>query len=118
MNNSYSVKIAAKIFIVSMVVIGIYYMHFILVPLLLAFLLAILLRPIVSFLNNKLQIPHVIAVLITITLAIFAGIGIVFFISRQIAGFSDDIPNIERHLTMHYHNIQHWVYERFNISYI
>jgi predicted PurR-regulated permease PerM len=116
--NSYSVKIAAKIFIISMVIIGIYYTHPILVPLLLAFLLAILLRPIVSFLNFKLKLPHVIAVFIATTLAIFAGIGIVFFISRQIAGFSDDIPNIERHLTMHYHNMQHWIYERFNISYI
>jgi predicted PurR-regulated permease PerM len=116
--NNYSVRLAAKIFIITMIIIGIYYIHPILVPLLLAFLLAILLRPIVSFLNNKLKIPHVIAVFITTTLAIFAGIGIVFFISRQVAGFSDDIPNIERHLTMHYHNIQHWVYERFNISYV
>ena len=39
------------------------------------------------------------------------------FISKQISGFFEDIPNIQRHLNMHYHNLQYWVYERFNIGY-
>ena len=115
--NNYSIKIASKMLIISIVVIAIYYMHVILVPLLLAFLLTVLLRPIVSFFNHKLKLPHIIAIFTTLILAILAGVGVVLFISKQISGFFEDIPNIQRHLNIHYHNLQYWVYERFNIGY-
>ena|SRR6201993_541217 len=115
--NSYSIKIASKMLIISLVVTAVYYMYPILVPLLLAFLLAILLRPIVSFFNCKLKFPHVIAVFTTLILAVLVGVGILFFISKQISSFIEDIPNIQKHLNMHYHNLQYWVYERFNIGY-
>ena len=115
--NSYPVKIAAILFIISLSIAGIYFLHPVLVPLLLAFLLAILLRPVVAFLNYKLKLPHVIAVFITVILAVLVCVGIIFIISKQIATFTDDIPNIKRHLNMHLHNIQYWVYEKFNISY-
>ncbi|HXD93243.1 MAG TPA: AI-2E family transporter, partial [Bacteroidia bacterium] len=117
MNNGNSVKIASKMLIISLVVTAVYYMSSILVPLLLAFLLTILLRPIVSFFNCKLKFPHVIAVFTTLILAVLIGIGILFFISKQISSFIEDIPNIQKHLNMHYHNLQYWVYERFNIGY-
>ncbi len=115
--SSYPVKIAASLFIISITVIGVYFMHPVLVPLLLAFLFAILLRPVVAFLNYRLKFPHVIAVFTTVILAILVGISIVFFISRQISTFSEDIPNIKQHLNIHYHNIQSWIHEKLNISY-
>jgi predicted PurR-regulated permease PerM len=115
--NNYSVKIASKMLIISLVVTAVYYMYPILVPLLLAFLLAILLRPIVSFFNCKLKFPHVIAVFTTLILTVLIGVGVLFFISKQISSFIEDIPNIQKHLNMHYHNLQYWVYERFNIGY-
>jgi predicted PurR-regulated permease PerM len=115
--NNYSVKIASKMVIISLVVTAVYFMYPILVPLLLAFLLAILLRPIVSFFNCKLKFPHIIAVFTTLILAILMGTGILFFISKQISSFIGDIPNIQKHLNIHYHTLQYWVYEKLNISY-
>ena len=114
---SLSVKIAAILFIIAISITGVYFLHPLLVPLLLAFLIAILLRPVVAFLNYKLKFPHVIAVFVTVILAILAGASIIFFISKQVSNFSHDIPNIKQHINMHYHRIQDWIHEKFNISY-
>jgi predicted PurR-regulated permease PerM len=116
MKNS-SVRFAAVLFIIAISITGVYFLHPVLVPLLLAFLFAILLRPVVAFFNYKLKLPHVLAVSLTVMLAVLAGIGILFFITKQVSGFSEDIPNIKRHLNMHYHSIQNWVHEKFNVSY-
>jgi len=115
--NIFNVKVAANLFIIAICIAGVYFMHQIIVPLILAFLIAVLLRPIVVFFNYKLKFPHVIAVFATIILAILVGAGIIFFISKEISTFSEDLPNIKRHLNMHFHNVQYWIYERFNVSY-
>ena len=115
--NNYSVKIAANLLILVVCAVAIYFLHPILVPLLMAFLIAILLRPVVIFFNTKLKFPHVLAVLITVILAMLVGAGVVFFISKEISGFSQDLPNIKQHLNTHYHNIQIWVNEKFDVSY-
>src|SRR6185312_11155887 len=113
----YSKNIAAKMLIVTMVIAGIYFLNQVLVPLILALLLSILLSPVVVFLNFRFKFPHVVAVFATLTFAILISAGIIFFISKQISSFFEDIPNIQRHLNMHYHNIQYWIYEKLNIGY-
>jgi len=113
----FNIKVAANLFIIAICIVGVYFMHEVIVPLILAFLIAVLLRPVVAFFNYKLKFPHVIAVFVTVILAILVGAGIIFFISKEISTFAQDIPNIKRHLNMHFHNIQYWIYERFNISY-
>jgi predicted PurR-regulated permease PerM len=115
--NIFNIKVAANLFIIAICIVGVYFMHQVIVPLILAFLFAILLRPLVAFLNYKLKFPHVIAVFAAVILAIFIGASIIFLISKQVTTFADDIPNIKRHLNMHLHNVQYWIYEKFNISY-
>lgn len=112
-----NVKLAANLFIIGMCIIGVYFLHPVLVPLILAFLFAVLLRPVVVFFNSKLKLPHLIAVFLTVVLSIFVGGCIIFLISKEITMFANDVPNIKRHLNMHLHHIQYWIYERFNISY-
>ena len=89
----------------------------IIMPILLAMLFAILLRPVVVFFNSKLKIPHVIAVLIAVLLFILFLISIVLFISWQITDFVDDWPKIQYNLKTNYDHLQHWIKESFNISY-
>jgi predicted PurR-regulated permease PerM len=89
----------------------------IIMPLLLATLIAILLRPVVVFFNTKLKIPHVIAVLIAVLLFVVFVVSIVFFISWQVTDFVEDWPKIKYNMTANYENLQRWIKDSFNISY-
>lgn len=89
----------------------------IIIPLLLSLLFAILLRPFVVFLNRKCGFPHVIAVLIAMILFVVVVAGIVVFISWEIADITDDWKKIKYNLAIHYEHIQHWIKQRFNLSY-
>jgi predicted PurR-regulated permease PerM len=89
----------------------------IIMPLLLAMLIAILLRPVVVFFNKKLKIPHVIAVLVAVLFFVVFVVSIVFFISWQVTDFVDDWPKIKYNMTMNYEHLQRWIKDSFNISY-
>lgn len=86
-------------------------------PLLLAMLFAILLRPVVVFFNKKLRIPHVIAVLLAVLFFIIFVLSVVFFISWQVTDFVEDWPKIKYNMTMNYEHLQRWIKDSFNISY-
>lgn len=89
----------------------------ILVPILLSLLFAILLRPVVAFLNKKLKFPHVIAVLVLVSLFVVFIAGIVFFISWQVSDITDDWNKIKHNLSVHYEHLQHWIKQRYDVSY-
>ncbi len=95
----------------------IYLGQHILIPILLSLLIAILLRPVVSFLSSKLLFPHVIAVLTSVIFAVLIVTGVIVFVSFQVKEITDDWGHIQTNLDIHYHNIQRWVSNRFDISY-
>lgn len=101
----------------SIIVIILYLGGNIIMPLLLAMLFAILLRPVVIFFNKKLKIPHVIAVLISVLLFVVFVLSIIFFISWQVTDFVEDWPKIKHNMTVNYENLQRWIKDSFNISY-
>ena len=89
----------------------------VLIPLLLALLFAILLRPVSAFFNRKLKFPHVIAVLISVVLfVVFIG-GIIVLVSWQVADMTDDLNKIKDNLSAHLHHAQFWIKNRFHVSY-
>lgn len=89
----------------------------ILIPILLALLFAILLRPVVCFFNRRLKLPHVIAVIIAVFLFVLLIGGIIFFVSWKISDMASDFDQIKSNLNIHYHNIQVWIKQKFGISY-
>lgn len=89
----------------------------ILAPLLMSLLFAILLRPVVRFLNIKLRFPHVIAVLIAVVIFVLLIAGIVLFVSNQIGTISNEWETIKSNLETHYHHLQKWAKQTLNISY-
>ena len=104
--------------LLSIVLLGslIYIGSNILMPLFFAILLAILLLPVSNWLHRK-GIPEVPAMLLTILFGlVFIG-GIVFFLSTQVAGFMNDLPQIRQHLTTHWHTVQVWIRKTFHYSY-
>jgi predicted PurR-regulated permease PerM len=88
----------------------------IIVPLLMAFLIAIILRPVVTFLNRKLRFPNVIAAMIAVTLFVITVIGIFTALSFQITDMVSDFDKIERNLNIHIQNCQNLIRENFNLS--
>jgi predicted PurR-regulated permease PerM len=89
----------------------------ILMPLLMALLFAILLRPLVIFFQVQCKLPNVIATLAGVILFVFFIGAIVFFISDQITDFADDLPRIRHNLAVHYQHLQGWIARTFNVSY-
>ena len=85
-------------------------------PLLIAMLFAILLRPVASFLQDRLRFPNALASIVSVLLFALLFVSIFYFISTQIASMADDWEKIKQNLTTHYQNIQTYVDDHFNIS--
>src|SRR4051812_10085797 len=83
------------------IIVIFYYGQDIIIPLLLAMLFAILLRPVVTFLNGKLKIPHVIASIIAVLIFCLFFIGVFYFISVQIGDMASDWGKIKQNLNTH-----------------
>lgn len=111
------VKLGLVLLSLSIIIAFIYLGQQVLVPIMLALLFAILLRPVVNFLNTKIKLPHVIAVIISVVLFILFIVGIVFFVSWQVGDMASDFDKIKSNILTHYHTIQKWISQHLNISY-
>lgn len=88
----------------------------IIIPLLMALLFAILLRPCCAFLHDKLKFPHVIAAMASVTLFVILILGILTFVSWEIVDFSNDWNKIKENFGIHLTNLQQYVRDNFDIS--
>ena len=88
----------------------------IIIPVLIAMLFAILLRPVGAFLERKFHIPHVIGSIISVLLMVLVVVGIIAFISYQIVEIANDWDTIKRNFMIHLHNIQEMVRQRFDLT--
>ena len=110
-------KLAFVLLSLSIIIVILYFGQHILIPLLLSLLFAILLRPVVIFLNVKIRLPHVIAAFITVVFFILAITTILLFVSWQIADITDDWNKIKVNLSTHLESFQHWIKQKFHLSY-
>lgn len=110
------VKLGFKFLVIFFICFFIYTAQNILIPFAFACLLAILLLPVVNFLES-IKIPKVFSILISIILAIGFIAGIIYFLSSQIASFMQDIPSIKAHINEHFISLQNWVKEKLHISF-
>ena len=111
----YYVKLCYKLLLILLICFFITETKGVLVPLAFGMLLALLLLPLVNFLERK-KVPEVLA--IAIALLAFAGFmgTIIYFLSTQIASFVDDIPGIKSKLDEHFISFQVWVKNTMHIS--
>ncbi|WP_084404198.1 AI-2E family transporter [Flavobacterium tegetincola] len=120
MNTTLKLPFYVKLSLTLVSLIAIFYtLHIaqeILIPLAMALLFAILLRPITAFLNQKLHLPHVIAVMISVLLFVLLIIGILTFISWELTDFMRDWNKIKENFNIHLMNLQEFVRNHFNIS--
>ena len=88
----------------------------ILVPLAMAGLIAVLLRPIEDRLT-RLGMHKAIAISLALLLAIIIVVGVGVLISMQLSDFADDLPKIRKNLTDFFNNAKQWVRREYKVSY-
>ncbi|PWS33875.1 AI-2E family transporter [Pedobacter paludis] len=86
----------------------------ILVPLAFAALIAILLNPLSNRLERK--IPKIISIIISMLIALLIVMGLMYFLSSQIAHFFDNVDAMKQKFSELLHIIQQWLEKTFGIS--
>ncbi len=117
MNNasSFSTRFATNLFIICLLSLMVYVGGSIFIPLGFAIMLAMLLLPLVKWLVKK-GIPDIVASMLAIFVAIVFVAAILYFLSAQIATFTEDLPTIKEKLHQHWTSFQQWIDQQFNIS--
>ncbi|WP_221392817.1 AI-2E family transporter [Dyadobacter sp. NIV53] len=105
-----------------LIIIGLYLFVLILsllqdvaIPFAFAGLLAILLNPVYTFLERK-NINKILAITLTILLAILVVVAIMLFLSSQIAQFGQMLPQMEQKFLTMLHDFQSWLTSQFGLS--
>ncbi len=119
--NSYNqlpfyIKLGFKFLVIFFICYFINISQDILIPFAFACLLAVLLLPVVNFLEIK-KLSRIPSIGISIILAIGFVAGLIYFLSNQISIFVQDIPSIKQHLNEHFISLQNWVKEKFHVSF-
>ncbi len=110
-------KISASFFIVACILIATYLASDVIAPLIISLLFAILLRPTVKFMTEKLKFPQILAVSITVVFAVLGLISLIGFLVFQLTNFLDDLPTIKSQLEKHYHSLQEIIQNNMGYSY-
>ena len=109
-------KLASVLVAITIIFTILYVGKGVLIPLIMALLFAILVRPVSVFFRRKLRFPNALASIITVTLFVVFILGILTFISVQIGNFSEDWETIEKNITIHIANLQNFVQESFGFD--
>ena len=115
-SSPYYVKLGFKFLVIFFICYFIHTFQGILLPFAFAVLLAVLLLPVVNYLEaRKFSKSLSIGISLILTVMIFGTI--IYFLSKQISNFVDDIPSIKKHLQDHLITFQDWVKKTFHISF-
>lgn len=103
--------VKATLFLVccSLLIALVWYGKAIVIPVLFAILIGIVLRPVHVFFNEKMRIPSIIAILITVTLFMCVISGIIVFTTYEFTRFMHDLPVLRQNLQGHFVTIQNWL---------
>lgn len=85
-------------------------------PVVFAFILAVLIRPIDSFLQRKWHFPKIISVIVTVAIAVTVFLSVLFLIGAQLKDFFDDLPQVEKNILKVLQDIGNWISKTFKIS--
>ncbi|MEO6671731.1 MAG: AI-2E family transporter [Ferruginibacter sp.] len=87
----------------------------IIIPLIYAFLIAVLLNPFVNFLCRH-RCHRVLSILLSILLGFIIVTAIIYFITSQVIKFGDNLPQLKEKFNLVYQQAIGWVSEQMNIS--
>ncbi len=87
----------------------------IIIPLVFSTIIAILLNPVINWLCNK-GVNRIVAIFLSLTVAIILITALVYFIGSQLSIFSDSFPQFKQKFTALFNDILNWISQTFNIS--
>ena len=109
-------KLSHSLIAIALITVAIYLGQDILVPLAMAVLLAVLLRPVEGWLI-RIGVPKVLAISIAVTAAVLIMAGVAILISMQLSDFSDEWPKLKRNINDAYRDIRRWIRREYSVSY-
>ncbi|KLT67039.1 AI-2E family transporter [Pedobacter sp. BMA] len=116
MNKNYPFYIKAPVILLGLV-ISVYILSVlrdVLVPLAFSALIAILLNPLSVRLERRM--PRALAIAISMLIALAVLMGLMYFLSSQIAHFFDNLDAMKKKLVELMHNLQQWLEHTFGIT--
>lgn len=109
-------KLSLTLLALGIIMLAIYLGQDIIVPLALAGLLAVLLRPLEQRLM-RIGIPKVISITLALMLAVLIVSAVTVLISMQLADFSDEWPKLKRNIDLFYRDARRWIRREYSVSY-
>jgi len=100
---------------IALVLLFLYIGKSIFIPLFLAFLVAILLFPVVRKLE-KMHIPRTVASIVAVLIFVACVGGLIFFFSHQVVRFTKDLPNLQEKFSTKLQVARDWLAEKYNIE--
>lgn len=88
----------------------------VLIPVAFAFLVALVLLPVVTFLRLKARLPDGLAIAISVVGLLLFLIGLVYLLSFQIADLSQDFPLLRDKIALWIEQLQKWGRHRYNLT--
>ncbi|KQS23847.1 AI-2E family transporter [Dyadobacter sp. Leaf189] len=101
---------------IGLIMTAIYLGADIIVPLALAGLIAVLLRPVERWLVN-MGMPKVVAISLAVLLAVLIVSAVGVLLSMQLADFSDELPKLKRNINEFYHDARRWIRREYSVTY-
>jgi predicted PurR-regulated permease PerM len=101
---------------IALITLAVYLGQDIIVPLAMAVLLAVLLRPLEGWLTRH-GVPKVLSISIAVLLAMLVLAGVAVLLSFQISDFSDELPKLKRNINDAYRDIRRWIRREYSVSY-
>jgi predicted PurR-regulated permease PerM len=111
----YYQRVSLNLITLCLIALILYLGQGILLPLFFSALLATLLLPVIHFLQRR-KIPKVLAILLAILVSLSMIIGILYFLSHQVALFLDDAETIKSRITSLFTDLQQWIDSTFHVS--
>ncbi len=110
------IKLAFSLIIILAIGIILYCGKDIIMPVLLSFLFAIMLQPVVVFFNKKMRLPHILAIIFTLFLFVALVSSLFYLVSIQVSDIINDWTKIKNNFYVHIEHIQHLIKDNFNLS--
>ncbi|WP_426295881.1 AI-2E family transporter [Dyadobacter endophyticus] len=109
-------KLSLTLLAIGIIMIAIYLGQDIIVPLALAGLLAVLLRPLEQRLI-QIGIPKTLAITLALFCAVLVVSAVTVLISMQVADFSDEWPKLKKNIDLFYRDARRWIRREYSVSY-
>ncbi len=108
-------KLALVLLAIALVLLFMYLGKTVFIPLFFAFLISVLLHPLVSRME-RIRFPRALASALAVLLFLACLSGLIFFFSHQVIRFSKDLPHLQKKFSGKLQNVQAWIAENYNVN--